>query len=360
MGATQVDESLPEGSLPDESAAIGRRAGWLTSAACQWAVVVVFGVVTLAWSAHVGVGLRDPHGQMFRHKAVNAIGLFLALSVLDVLIRTVRGGWSVDRLREQFGRRWEPRRLALLLSGIVAYHVVYLCYRNMKSWDAFNTPRDHDLLALDKWLFFGHSPASITHSLFGTSSAVTFTFSHVYEAFSMVVSLAIVAAPAFITSTRRGLVMLTAGMWGWIIGTISYYAVPSLGPAFSAAYDFARLPHTFITHDQANYLAQRQAFLAHPSDPTTFVSISAFASLHVGMTALITFLSVYYRKRVITVVMSIYLVLVIIATIYFGWHFFSDVVAGFVLAGLAILLGHLTVYPTSLRGRLHARGRVRG
>jgi len=345
VGATQVDETTrPKG----RAAARRRQMDWLTSAACPWVIVVLFGAVTLLWSAHVGVGLRDPGGRMFRAKALSSILLFLALAVVDVVIRTTRGGWSLSELRNQIATRWAPPRLALLISGILCYHLVYLCYRNMKSWDAFNTPRDHDLLAFDRWLFFGHSPASVVHSLFGTSSAMTTGLAHIYEVFANIVSVSIVLAPAFITRTRRGLVMLTAGMWAWILGTISYYSIPSLGPAFSAPRDFVALPHTFITDHVINYLAQRQAFLANPSDPKTFVSISAFASLHVGLTCMITLMAGYYRKRILTIVMAVYLVLVMIATIYFGWHFFSDIVAGVVLAVLAVALGHATVYPASL------------
>jgi len=348
VGAAQL-ETETAGSLPSgqRTATEGSRRPWVASAAAFWAVVVVFGVVTVLWSAHVGVGLRDPGGRMFRNKLAGSVLLFLALAVLDVLVRTVRSGWSVAQLKAQFATRWDVRRLALLLAGIVGYHVVYISYRNMKSWDAFNTPRDDDLLAFDRHLFGGHSPATLLHDLLGQSSAMAGFLAHVYESFPQLVSLTIVAAPAFITATRRGLVTPAAGMWAWILGTISYYAIPSLGPCYSAAADFAGLPHTMITDNQAHYMDQRLAFLAHPSDPSTFVSISAFASLHVGLTCMITLLAAYYRKRVLTVVLAVYLVLVAVSTLYFGWHFFSDVIAGVVLAALSVALGHLTVYPRS-------------
>jgi membrane-associated phospholipid phosphatase len=322
-------------------------------------VVLVFAVVTLLWSRHVDVGLRDPHGRLFRDKLTGAVLLFLGLAVLDVLVRTVRAGWSAARLREQVLLRWDVRRLAVLLSAIVAYHVVYLCYRNLKSWDAFNTPRDHDLLAVDRALFFGHSPASVVQGLLGRSDTMAGLLAHVYEAFPQLVSLAIVAAPAFVTRTRRGMVMLTAGMWAWILGTISYYAIPSLGPCYSAATDFLNLPHTVITDNQAHYLTQRITFLADPSNPRAFVSISAFASLHVGLTCMITLMAAYYRKRVLTVVLAVYLVMVMFATVYFGWHFFVDVVAGVVLAFASVALGHLTVHPGVVRSALLSRGRSR-
>lgn len=343
---------------------------WLMAAGCTWAVAALFVVVTLLWSHHVGVGLRDPQGRMLRHKLIGAVELFLVLAAVDVVVRTVRAsrghGWSWTRLREQLVERWGVRRLALLLSTLLAYHLVYFSYRNMKSWDALNTPRDHDLAAVDKWLFFGHTPASVLHDLLGQGHPTATVLAHAYEVFSQVVSVAIVAAPAFITRTRRGMVMVTAGLWAWVLGTISYYAVPSLGPCFTAspgqsgsgAYttptDFAGLPPTLIQPHWTDYWQQRSAFLADPSDPHTFVSISAFASLHVGLTCLIVLMAAYYRKRLLTILLAVYLVAVMASTVYFGWHFFVDVLAGLVLAVASIALGHLTVYPRTLLPRRRA------
>jgi membrane-associated phospholipid phosphatase len=56
----------------------------------------------------------------------------------------------------------------------------------------------------------------------------------------------------------------------------------------------------------------------------------------------------YYGMRRSARVMAVYLGLVMVSTVYFGWHFFVDVVAGVVLAVLAVRLGRFTVYP---RGR---------
>jgi membrane-associated phospholipid phosphatase len=46
--------------------------------------------------------------------------------------------------------------------------------------------------------------------------------------------------------------------------------------------------------------------------------------------------------------LTVYLAGTIIATIYLGWHFAVDDVAGLVLAFLSVRLGRLTIYP---RGR---------
>jgi membrane-associated phospholipid phosphatase len=55
--------------------------------------------------------------------------------------------------------------------------------------------------------------------------------------------------------------------------------------------------------------------------------------------------------------MGVYLLAVMVSTIYFGWHFVTDDVAGVVLAVLAVTLGRLMVYP---HGRPPGAARSRG
>ena len=45
-------------------------------------------------------------------------------------------------------QRWTPRRVGCCWRGLLAYHVVYFCYHNLKSWDVFNAPRDELLPAM--------------------------------------------------------------------------------------------------------------------------------------------------------------------------------------------------------------------
>jgi membrane-associated phospholipid phosphatase len=235
----------------------------------------------------------------------------------------------------------------LALTGLVAYHAVYICYRNLKSWDAFNTVRDEQMLRWDRWLFAGHSPAVLLHDLLGTHAAA-YVLVVVYKAFTYLVPLSLMASLVFVPRIREAYVFLASSMWVWILGIGSYYLIPTLGPFASAPREFARLPHTSITSTQAEYLTQRAHLLADPAAPDAFASISAFASLHVGFTCMVLFMAMYYRRRVLSWVLAVYLVLVMFATVYLGWHFVLDVVAGVVLAALAVLLGRLTIHP---RGR---------
>nr|WP_246298732.1 phosphatase PAP2 family protein [Nocardioides panaciterrulae] len=205
------------------------------------------------------------------------------------------------------------------------------------------------MLRWDRDLFGGHSPAVLLHDLLGTH-AWAYVLVVVYKAFTYLVPLSVMGSLAFVPRIREAYVFLASSLWVWVLGVGSYYLIPTLGPFASAPREFAGLPHTSITSTQAEYLAQRAHLLADPSASDAFASISAFASLHVGFTCMVLFMMLYYRRRWLSVALTVYLVLVMIATVYLGWHFVSDVGAGVVLAGLAVLLGRLTVYPRWHRG----------
>ena len=312
-----------------------------------WALAVLFASVALLRSEHVGVPCRDPDGAMFRGRLGTAAVILVALALADGLVRGLRTGplsWSWADVGRHLRRRWTSQRVLLVSSGLVAYHVIYVSYRNLKSWDAFNAPRDQDLLAMERWLLLGHSPATLLHDLFGEQQAAV-VLAVVYRSFTYLVPLSVVGTLALLPRVREAYVMLCSALWVWILGVASYYLVPSLGPFASAPEEFAGLRPTAITETQAEYLAERAHFLAGPQAGDAFVSISAFASLHVAFTCTVLLVARYYRWRRTTVVLAVYLAAVMVATVYFGWHFVVDDIAGVLLALAAFTLGRLMVYP---------------
>ena len=307
-----------------------------------WAVIVLFSAVVLARSAAVGVPVRDPDGQMFRDRLIKAVVFLVVIALVEAVVRSGRRWWRPGSVFGKLRERWTPQRIALVATGLVGYHLVYLGYRNLKSWNAFNPLRDDDLLDFDKALFLGHSPAVLLHSLFGEAGAADF-FSFVYRSFTYVIVVSLVASLALIPSVRRAYVFLCAATYAWILGTLSYYLLPSLGPYATAPWEFDGLRATKITETQAEYLAERAHFLANSAAPDAFVSLGAFASLHVGFSTLVFLMARYYGLKRTARVLAVYLTLVVISTIYFGWHYVSDDIAGVLLAATAVLLGHWTV-----------------
>jgi hypothetical protein len=309
-----------------------------------WGVVVLFAVVTFVRSRQVDLPMRDPGGTVFTLRLATSLALFAVLVVVDSSVRAARRGWSVARVRQVMHRRWTRERIVLVVSGLVAYHVVYACYRNLKSWVAFRDVHDRGLLSLDRDVMGGHSPAVLLHDLLGKDAAAH-VLHVVYESFSWIVPVSFVAALVLVPKIKEGYVFLASAMWVWILGVGTYYLVPSLGPFASAPGEFEGLARTGITETQEKYLAQRAHLLADPHAHDAFASISAFASLHVGFTCMMLLMLRYYGFRRATRVFAVYLAVVMVATVYLGWHFLVDLPAGVAVACLAVWLGRATIRP---------------
>jgi hypothetical protein len=322
-----------------------------------WVLVAAFALLTLIASVRIGIPLRDPNGEILRLRVAISLGIFLVLVLLDAARRAGKH-WR-SRIGLVIRRRWTARRLTLALTGLLAYHLVYFCYHNLKSWDVFNRPRDDMLLAWDRWLFFGHDPAVLLHDLLGRHVAA-YVLMVIYVSFSTLVSVAFVAAVVVPDRIRDGYVFMASMLWIWILGVGCYYLIPSLGPFDSAPEQFRGLPHTIIQESQAGLMAQRAHLLAHPQAADAFAKVSAFASLHVGVSAVLLLMARYYGLRRVTVAMTVYVPATVIATVYLGWHFAVDDVAGLAIAYLAVLFGRWMIYPTGRsREREHGSPRTR-
>lgn len=336
MGTTAADTRT---DVPDEHTTRASQWSWLLRAL---ALVAVFAVIAWARSRQVDIPFKDPHGKLFRAKIVSTLEILLLVILADAVIRSFHRGASWRTPWHQLRERWTLERSALILLALVAYYVVYLCYRNLKSWDVFNAPKDDMLLRWDRWLFFGHSPAVLLHDLLGQDVAAK-VLTALYESFSNLVTLALVAALALAPTARKAWVFVASAMWAWIIGVGSYYLIPSLGPFHVAPGEFAGLTGTSIQHTQHAYVAQRAQLLAHPQAHNAFAQISAFASLHCALTFLIFLMARYYGLRKVSWLLAVFLAGTVLATVYLGWHFAVDDIAGLAIAWVAFRLGRLTV-----------------
>jgi len=327
--------------LPDETDGPGR-----VSVVRLWSLVAAFAVVTVVRSVQVGIPLRDPHGGILVGRVLLTLGIFAALVAADAVRRTPVASRARPReLLLTLRQRWAWRRLALAAGALGAYHVVYFCYHNLKSWDVLNQPRDTMLLGWDRWLFLGHSPAVLLHDLLGQGIA-SYALTGVYESFSTLVSVSFVAAVVLPDRIRDGYAFIASMVCVWILGVASYYAIPSLGPFYSAPREFAGLRHTMVQDTQSLYLDQRARFLADPSAHGAFAQVSAFASLHVGVTTVIVLMAWRLGLRRVAAVLTVFLGGTIVATVYLGWHFFVDDLAGVAIAGVSVAVG-LWIVPLS-------------
>ena len=117
--------------------------------------------------------------------------------------------------------------------------------------------------------------------------------------------------------------------------------LPALGPIYAEPALFAELPYTEVTRLQGVLLDDRVGFLADPATGTP-QAIAAFASLHIAMS--FTALAAAHMLRLgrrLKIALWAWLLVTIVATVYLGWHYVVDDVAGIAIGALSLWLARL-------------------
>jgi len=320
-----------------------RSVGWRAIAAGP-AVALVTVVVALITTGDVDVPFRDPDHVAATYFVLVGLGVALLVS-LDVALRAMREeGAGFPPSRAAMGRvrraRWTPARAVVAGSALLGFYVTYMAYRNLKAVVPLVRPDvlfDGQLADWDRALLGGHDPAPLLHSLLGTGVA-TQVLSTFYVAFILFLPLTIGVTLVFSRDLRAPLYYTTAQSINWLIGAGSYFLWPALGPAYAEPSQFAGLPHSEVTHLQGVLLDQRIAFLHDPAGATP-QAIAAFASLHISMsfTAAVAAQLLGLGKR-LKIALWVWFAVTMIGTIYLGWHYVVDNIAGVILGTIALIL----------------------
>ena len=301
---------------------------------------VVAGVIA---TDGVGLPLRDPDHVAALY--LGLVGLGVALLVgLDIWLRAWRRAGRRRVSRAELARvrseRWTPGRALAAGAALVGFYATYMAYRNLKSIVPLVLPGsnyDRQLADLDRDLFLGHDPAALLHTLLGTGVA-THVLSALYVAFIVFLPLTIGVALVFSDDLRDALLYVAAQSINWVLGAASYFLLPSLGPIYFEPSAFASLPVSEVTRLQGILLDQRVAFLGDPAASTP-QSIAAFASLHISMsfTAALAAQLLGAGRR-LRIALWAWLAVTTVGTVYLGWHYVIDDVAGVAMGAAALLL----------------------
>ena len=309
-------------------------------------VSLALALVAVLVAAKYDLPLRDPAGVAL--PTYFQIPIFLGAAFLtDVLPRAgwwARGGRRFPALLvETVRQRWPREHIRFALVGLLAWYLTYAAFRNLKSFVPFVNRDlwDSRLDRLDQALWFGHDPAVMLHHLFGTGWAAHF-FSLVYVVWIALVPLTLVVALVWSRDVKGGEWYVTAVAVDWVLGLATYFMLPTLGPVYSRPDIFADLPHTYVSTLQTTMIDDRHAVLADPWATHAVQTIAAFASLHVGVMVTVCLMAELLRmRRWIRVSMWVFLGLTELATVYLGWHYFVDTLAGAVVGALGVSIAAL-------------------
>lgn len=310
-------------------------------------VSATMGLLSLAAAIHLDRRLVDPEG-FLGPTWLRLPMLILGALLLDMLPRYAwqgrmrpSKGWPI--IKERWAEHWDRERLTLVVLGIVCYYVTYVSYRNLKSFLPFlmgDKKYDRELHVLDRALFFGHEPANVLHSLLGTGVSAH-VLSSIYLWFLPLVPLGLAAFLVWSRNITFGYWFVTSQVLIWSLGTASYYALPTLGPGFRYPWLYADLPETGSGALMEALFYARKGVI-HDGIEGAVQSVAGFASLHTGVTLLVALMVQYtIRSRTLKIIFWVNFGLTVIATLYFGWHYVADDIAGIAIALISFYLGGL-------------------
>lgn len=322
----------------------GRGLGLAITTALLTGGLAVYGAIAL------DLPLRDPDGFLgpswTRLPAI--LFLFIAVDLVPRVIARSGGIFGMARaFKDVVAERWPLQRLLIVLIALASFYVTYVGYRNLKSFLPVARAQSEDLAlkSSDQMLAFGVNPAVFLHDLLGTGVSAH-VLSFVYTSFLFFVPISLAAALVWSKNVSLGLWYTTALCLNWALGTASYYLLPALGPFAVSRWTYADLPITGVSRLQEGMLYSRASVLADPHATQSVQSIAAFASLHTSIVftaALIVHFAGF--PRVVRATMWVFLALTLIATIYFGWHYLIDDIAGLVIGIVSV-----TVAAVATRG----------
>jgi CDP-diacylglycerol--glycerol-3-phosphate 3-phosphatidyltransferase len=316
-------------------------------------IAVAMAMATAVVALSDGLSVKDTD-KMLSARSAGLIGAVAFFVALDLLPRAVMRRGRFDKALIAVAReRWNRRRLAAIGLGLLSFYVTYLSYRNIKGWLPFITDQDYDgsLSSVDRTLFFGHDPGPLLHSLLGTGIAAHL-LSTVYLFFLAFVPISLGAALIASANPIPGLWYVTALGINWTLGIVSYLMLPSLGPAFVTPDLYASLPQTGASALQQALIHERHNALMGGGAQ----SIAAFASLHVSVVFTAALIATLLKvNRWLRVALWVYLGLTMLATLYFGWHYAVDDLAGLAIGLIAVGAGGIAT--GHLRAEVPARWR---
>lgn len=266
---------------------------------------------------------------------------------VDMLPRTLwvsRGRPSRMRtvLVHRWHSHWTPERRLLALTGLLGFYLTYVSYRNLKSFLPFIFHRKYDfeLHRVDRALFLGHDPAVVLHHVLG-SGISSEVLSFVYLWFLPLAPIALTIWLIWSRDLAYGYWFATSQCLAWSLGTLSYYALPTVGPAFRYAWLYGSVDDTSAGQLMTSLQFSRMG--VRFSGVTDAVqSVAGFASLHAAITLLFALMIQYtVRSRALRIVFWTNFGLTLVSTIYFGWHYLADDIAGIAIALVAFYVGGL-------------------
>lgn len=228
-----------------------------------------------------------------------------------------------------------PRRIARLIAGTLLMLLILVLFQEMFTSikSAFsNAGFGYDALIanIDKFLHFGHAPVKYLLPLAQNRDVlriVEFNYDEVWVTIWLGMLYWMATSPKA-DGIRVRYCLTFFLVWG-VVGNVAAGLLPTAGPAFYGlvtgdAGRFANLQGFLDNSSSATAITQHYLWALHQKGTTGLgAGISAFPSMHVAVTAM-SALFVAERGRRMAVIGALYTLVVMISSVYLGWHYAID------------------------------------
>ena len=244
--------------------------------------------------------------------------------------------WLVVNLVRKLRGRLAPgvfgRDLGIFLRALGPLLVVLVAYTNLKCRLLLFHPQLFDpvLKHLDDVLHpgGGNLIARVTQ-LHSPSRTAVLQLLYYYAWAALALPLAVAMARSGAALVRRTLAAL--GLC-YVVGVLTYLALPSLGPALVERGRYAALSGSHVFALQQSMLEALRFTVQNPQAPVApFFGLAAFPSLHLATSALGLFVA-WKSWRPLLVLLIPWNLAIAASAVYFGWHYVIDFYPALALA----------------------------
>ncbi len=263
---------------------------------------------------------------------IGTIDLYLTLATLVMMLAAYRK----DPAHTLDATAREVRELLIILRFLISLALMFSIYSNLKAVIPVIRPGLYDpvLYHMDKILFLGHDPFRLITSITSPAFALLMVRSYYCLFFFLLFGL----SGAFVfRSVRFFEKVVLALILTYLLSTIGYYLVPSVGPAFhNETWQLFR-----ATSGEPLKIGLYRLYRMMCRSPATapldvFQGLAAFPSVHVAVMSVFLYY-LWKCEKILALILVIPSILLTVSTIYLGWHYVVDLPAGLLVAVFAIL-----------------------
>lgn len=197
---------------------------------------------------------------------------------------------------------------------------------------------DYDLLFynMDGWLLRGGSISLASHWAIRTFPLSFFSFlEFIYYSLFPIIGVGIIFSTIGY-NPQRGMRFVGAILTSYYITLAAFYLWPSLGPYYLCPDHFSVFPHQLETYTVQKQVVQGALarWSGAPLKAISFEYYIAFPSMHITQSLVVLWFLRQWKRAF--VLLSVYNGLVLVAIVFLEWHYLVDILAGVLVAAIAI------------------------